>query len=227
MADASFRQHQGQFLRGSMAKAQQDFRDDVMFMTSVQSARNKATEIYMNPDLPDRADYIMIGASANPYFVPHLPNELEPASLMTAFGLQRAIALGRASAANTHTVRVLYSAAPHTGSTFVCGMLSKVLNVRRTSLAINSTTPSAQSWFGGATNEQSLDETAILINSMAPGGFIAHNHITCSPMNANILGMYNIKPILTTRNIFDTMVSFDDHILPIMPAAISKIASRC
>ena len=201
------------------------FRSSVM-TTSVQSARSLATQIFMARDIPDKLDYIMIGATNNPLFVPELPEELDPASLMSVGQFQKAVGFARAAAANTKSHRILFTAPPKSGSTFVSAMISQVLKLRRVSLTLNSAVPYAHAMFGGATNEQAIDESALLTNCLAPTGFVAHHHMVCSPLMANQLRIYGIRPILASRNIYDCLVSYDDHFRKVIPKSDEPVALR-
>jgi hypothetical protein len=200
-----------------MTTSYQEFLKDVLGATGMEAARTMATDVFTDSKLKEKAQYILAGAATNPYFVPHLPPELEPKALMSATELHKAITFGRVAAANTQSRRIFYAAAPKTGSTFVTNVISNVLQVPFVTLSLNSRVQFADSRFGGATNEQNIDEAALLINCISPRGFIAHNHMLCSPLTANLLGMYNIRSIVTSRNIFDTLISYDDHLLRALP----------
>lgn len=208
-----------------MKAEHQNFRSSVM-TSSVQSARSMATQIFMARDIPDKLDYIMIGSTSNPLFVPELPAELDAASLMSVGQFQKAVGFARAAAANTKSHRILFTAPPKSGSTFVSAMVSQVLKLRRVSLTLNSAVPYAHAMFGGATNEQAIDESALLTNCLAPTGFVAHHHMVCSPLMANQLKIYSVRPILASRNIYDCLVSYDDHFRKVIPKSDEPVALR-
>jgi SpoVK/Ycf46/Vps4 family AAA+-type ATPase len=116
----------------------QVFKSKVM-TSSVESARSLATQVFMATDIPDKLDYIMIGSTNNPLFVPELPAEMDPASLMSVGQFQKSVSFARAAAANTKSHRIIFTAPPKTGSTFVSAMIAKVLKLRRVSLTLNYT----------------------------------------------------------------------------------------
>lgn len=41
-------------------------------------------------------------------------------------------------------------------------------------------------------------------------GYVAQHHIRCTPYLARQMTLYNIRPIVTVRNFFDTLISLDD-----------------
>jgi hypothetical protein len=48
----------------------------------------------------------------------------------------------------------------------------------------------------------------------------------CSPFTANQFKMYGVKPILASRNIFDCLVSYDDHLRKNVPRTEDPIVLR-
>jgi len=194
--------------------------------SSLTAARAMATDVFMAKNAPDKLEYIMLGAINNPLFVPELPAALNPASLMSVGQLQKTIGFARAAAANTRTPRVLFTAPPKSGSTFVSAMIARTLGLRRATLTLNSALPYAHAVFGGATNEQAIDESALLTNCLMPVGFVAHHHMLCSPLMANQLKIYAVKPVLASRNIFDCLVSYDEHFLKVIANSDGKVVIR-
>ncbi|MGC4009584.1 MAG: hypothetical protein QM805_11705 [Pseudomonas sp.] len=205
---------------------QKTFLKAIVGETSLPAARAMASDIFMAADAANKADMIMIGTAANPFFVPELPAALEPAGLMSTGQLQKTVGFARAAAANTRSHRILFTAPPKSGSTFLSASLADVLGLRRVTLTLSSIVPYAHALFGGATNEQAVDELALLGNCLHPQGFIAHHHMTCSPLLADQLGVYGVRPILASRNIFDSLVSFDDHFRKAIPRTEGSIMLR-
>lgn len=66
---------------------------------------------------------------------------------------------------------------------------------------------------GANLREQETDDLALLRNGLNERGYVAQHHIRCTPFLARQIALYGIKPIVTVRNIFDTLVSLDDMLL--------------
>ena len=66
--------------------------------------------------------------------------------------------------------------------------------------------------------EQETDELALIRNGINGMGYVAQHHIRCTPYLCRQMQLYRIKPIVTYRNYFDTLVSLDDMFLEWRPA---------
>jgi hypothetical protein len=94
---------------------------------------------------------------------------------------------------------LLLACTPKSGSTYLSTILENLPNFKRTSLVS----------FGGR-REQEIEQEKILAN--AGYNFVAQHHVRFSEATAELIRLHNLKPILLVRDIFDSIVSFRDHI---------------
>lgn len=121
--------------------------------------------------------------------------------------------LAREAAVRTQAPRVAVFCMPKSGSSFIQSALQTALDLPFVSLAFFGTQRHG-SYFGANSQEQELDELAILRAVLAhPEGFVAQQHTRASIYMALRLQAYGIRPIVTVRSIPDAIVSFDDMIM--------------
>ncbi len=105
-----------------------------------------------------------------------------------------------------NTRNIYVAAMPKSGSSFLAGGLSKALNVPTRALTTSYPEPTNVGLHG---REQEIDEFSIVKASLDNTGFVAQHHTKSTPYMIKLLSSYNISPIVTYRNIFDAMVSYD------------------
>lgn len=95
--------------------------------------------------------------------------------------------------------KIFIACLPKTGSTFIVRTLSKLTRW-----------PYRQYMVGKGRNEQDLYEPFLkkdrFINSCT------HQHVRATEYNLSLLNKYQITPIVLVRNIYDSIVSFRDHV---------------
>ncbi|MGV3549991.1 hypothetical protein [Rhizobium sp.] len=181
--------------------------------TTVAPARAVANEIFAEQDSAFKMNLLSMAATINPFAVPQLPPQVQPASLFNVDAWGKSIAMARMVAVNTKSTRVLVAAAPKTGSTYISGALERTYNLARVSLTLLSARSYGQYQFGGGLRDHDVDELALITTAYAPNGYVAHHHMIGTPYLAKQCQLYGITPIVTRRNLFDTFVSFDDQIM--------------
>src|SRR5690606_14526340 len=134
---------------------------------------------------------------ANPFFVPRLNESVEPTRLFTLDAWRKSLAMARTVAANQRSTRILLSAAPKTGSTFIAVALAKALGLTRANLLIYSSQTYSHAALGDGMRDHHVDELSLISSCMAPAGFVSHHHMICTPYLAKQLALYNVVPILT------------------------------
>jgi hypothetical protein len=97
---------------------------------------------------------------------------------------------------NTH---ILVACFPKSGSTYLTKFLAEI-----TGFPLLSTSQ----FFGQ--NEQDIHEYKM--RKICRHSFIVQQHVKATNNNLALLQAYQIKPIVLTRNIFDTILSLQDHI---------------
>jgi hypothetical protein len=180
--------------------------------TEVDPARAVADDAFAEKDPALKMSLLSMVATMNPLAVPHLPPTVQPTSIFNVEAWAKSIAMARMVAANTKCKRILVSSAPKTGSTFLTGALQRTYELSRVSLTLLSAWSYGHSQFGGALRDHDVDELALITAAFSPKGYVAHHHMMATPYLGKQAKLYGITPILTKRNLFDTLVSFDDHV---------------
>lgn len=178
--------------------------DQISDMDDVAALRNLADAA--RSTLGELAGGLLLdGNLRNPFFAPHdaaIPRET------VAKELAQAILSARVAAAEPARPNILVACAPKSGSTFISAMLAQSLKLPVASLTFTSgsSTLFSQTYL----REQELDELAVLNNGVRGGGYVAQHHIRCTPYLCRQMQFYNIRPIVTHRNVLDCLVSMDD-----------------
>jgi hypothetical protein len=178
----------------------------------IASARTIADEAFAEPDSALKMSLLSMAATANPYAIPHLPPAMQASAIFSVDAWAKSIAMARMVAANATTRRVLISSAPKTGSTFLTRAIQRAFGLHRVSLALLSAQSYGHQTFAGALRNHEVDEMALVTACLHSNGFVAHHHMICSPYLGRQTKLYNIAPIITRRNLFDSLVSYDDHL---------------
>jgi hypothetical protein len=192
------------------------FLDELKEKLEVQPARAMATKTFFDANVPDKSRLIAMGTSTNPFFVPEVANEAQAKAMFTADAWCKSIAMGRTVAANTSSLRILVSSAPKSGSTFLAYKLGATFKLPQVGLTLTSALPYGNVVFGGALRDHDIDEMALITAAFSPNGFISHRHMICTPYLGKQLGLYRTQAVITYRNIFDSFVSLDEHMLKTM-----------
>jgi hypothetical protein len=181
--------------------------------TSIAPARAVANEIFAEPDGARKMNLLSMAATINPFAVPKLPSNVQASAIFNVEAWGKSLAMARMVAVNTSSTRVLVAAAPKTGSTYISGALERTYNLARVSLTLLSARSYGHYQFGGGLRDHDVDELAMITTAYAQNGYVAHHHMIGSPYLGKQCELYGITPIVTRRNLFDTFVSFDDHIM--------------
>lgn len=106
--------------------------------------------------------------------------------------------------------RILIAAFPKSASSYLSTQLSLGLNLPFRHLTTSSAYMSQLALNG---REQELCELALCRRALDDVGFVAQHHMKATPYLLSILNQYQVKVILTIRNIFDALISFDDMMM--------------
>jgi hypothetical protein len=106
--------------------------------------------------------------------------------------------------------RILIAAFPKSGSSYLSNQLSEGLNLPFIHLTTSALFPSQLAANG---REQEICEFALCRRALDGVGFVAQHHMKGTPYLLNLLSQYEIKIILTIRNIFDALISMDDMLV--------------
>jgi hypothetical protein len=121
-----------------------------------------------------------------------------PRPPLTLARLQR---LGRLSQRRATAPTLWVIAPPKSGSTWLSLMLCWLMNWETTTICPP-----------GWRREQEVTLHNAFLSYNGPI-FMPHNHCKASESTINVIKRFNIKVILLSRNIFDTVISIDDHLM--------------
>jgi hypothetical protein len=178
--------------------------------TTVESARDMADEAFAIEDSALKMDLLAQAATINPFSVPRLPQNVQATAIFPVQAWAKSIAMARMVAANHQTTRILVASAP---KTFLVAALQRAYKLSRVSLTMLSTESYGHIQFGGRLRDHDVDELTLLTTSYLPNGYVAHHHMIATPFLGEQVKLYGITPIVTKRNLFDTLVSYEEHIM--------------
>lgn len=187
------------------------FATSLVRVLDVAQARQSADQAFAEKDPELKMQLLAMSAGIHPFAIPHLPAGADASKFFTFDAWRKSIAMARMVAVNTSSHRILVASAPKTGSTFLSSAMATTYNLARASLTLLSAMIYGHSAFGGALREHDVDELALISNSFIPNGYMAHHHMICTPFLGKQLNLYGVLPVITKRNVFDTLVSLDDH----------------
>jgi hypothetical protein len=150
---------------------------------------------------------------ANPFFMADIPPENAKQLAVSLDFFAEMVMRTKLTAARAPQTNVLVACAPKSASTFIQGALQAGLGLPSAGLFTATFDAGAGSALGANLVEQEPDELALMRNGINGRGYVAQHHARCSPYMARMLEFYNVKPIVTHRNILDTLVSMDDMVL--------------
>jgi len=147
---------------------------------------------------------------ANPFFMADIPEENAKALAINLELFAEIVMRAKLTAARAPQTNILVACAPKSASTFIQNALHVALNLPTAGLFTATFNGASGSALGANLREQEPDELALLRNGLNHRGYVAQHHSRCSPYVARLLNTYNVRPIVTYRNILDIIVSADD-----------------
>lgn len=105
------------------------------------------------------------------------------------------------------SINIYVAAMPKSGSSFLARALSSALDIPFQHLTTSHPRPSEAHMNG---REQEIDELALVKRGLDGTGFVAQHHTKSTVYMMQLLSSYNVGSIVTFRNIFDGMVSYDE-----------------
>lgn len=149
----------------------------------------------------------------NPFYIPELQDEAARSLAVNANMLAELTMRAKLTARRAPQLNVLLACAPKSASTFIAGALQTALGLPAAALFASTPRVQALSMLGGNLMEQEPEELALIRNGLNGIGYVAQHHARCSPYLGLLLGTYNVRTIVTHRNLFDTFISLDDMIM--------------
>ncbi|MDB5551395.1 MAG: hypothetical protein JWL86_1379 [Rhizobium sp.] len=152
-------------------------------------------------------------AWANPFFIPDMPAATAQQLALNLNQFAEFVMRAKLTAKRAGQFNILLACAPKSASTFIETALRKALDLPTVSLFTTTMSGFAGSMLGANLREQEVDELALIRNGLNGAGYVAQHHTRCTPYLAQMLSTYNVTPIVTHRNLFDTIVSLDDMVM--------------
>lgn len=177
---------------------------------------SRAEQLELREALKGEADYFSILAHTylhNPFLQLTDDEAARLADKVQPQGIAQLIA-ARHEAMSSPAPKYAVFCMPKSGSSFVESALRHALELPKASLTTFGNT-SLSSHFGMNPREQELDELALVKAAIAfrNTGFVAQHHTRYTEYLARQIVAYGVTPIVTLRNILDTIVSFDDMMM--------------
>lgn len=161
---------------------------------------------------------IITAYQKNP-FLRLTPDEREALSRMQPAELAHLIG-ARDAATQSSAPKYVVFCMPKSGSSFVKSALQHALGLPFASLT-GFAPQGASSHFGMNGREQELDEMAIARSVLScRDGFVAQHHTRFTYYLGLQMQMFGLTPIVTVRNVFACIVSFDDMMMAARSAAV-------
>ncbi|MDB5524865.1 MAG: hypothetical protein JWM58_2628 [Rhizobium sp.] len=150
---------------------------------------------------------------ANPFFMADIPDQNAKDLAINLDLFAEIMMRAKLTASRAAQTNILVACAPKSASTFIQDALQKGLGLPGTGLFTATLDAGSGSALGANLREQEPDELALLRAGLNLRGYVAQHHARCSPYMARLLSFYNVRPIITHRNILDTVVSMDDMLM--------------
>jgi hypothetical protein len=150
---------------------------------------------------------------ANPFYIPDMAPDVARNLAVGPNQLAELTMRAKLTAHHAPQLNVLLACAPKSASTFIAGALQTALGLPSAALFANTPRIRAVSMMGGNLMEQEPEELALIRNGLNGQGYVAQHHARATPYLSLLIRTYNVRPIVTHRNLFDTFVSLDDMIM--------------
>jgi hypothetical protein len=150
---------------------------------------------------------------ANPFFLPSVTDDMAAELALSLDTFAEYIMRAKLTIKRSRQPNILIACAPKSASTFLHAALTRALNLPSACLFAATLDWGSAALHGSALREQEPDELSLIRNGLNRRGYVAQHHTRCSPYLAMLLSTYHVRPIVTHRNLFDTMISLDDMVM--------------
>lgn len=195
---------------GALDQLIREFMGAIANNPDVAQVRQKADE-FVKRVPPQRALSVAAALShAYPFYVPTMDDASAGRLALSLSQLTELVLRARLTASRARQPNVLLACAPKSASTFIAAALCRAMEVGQVSLTVPTYTPPSSSVLGANLRNQETDELALMRHGLNGTGYVAQHHVRCTPYLCRQIELYDIRPIVTIRNYFDTLVSLDD-----------------
>ncbi len=150
---------------------------------------------------------------ANPFYLPGVSADEVRHLEVGSWELARFIFRSRLTAHHADQPNVLVACAPKSASTFIQSALCHVSGLPNVTLNSSADRPAAASILGIDLREQEMDELALIRHGLNGRGYVAQHHVRATPYLCAQIDRFRIRPVVTYRNVFDSLISLDDMLL--------------
>ncbi|MCM2476499.1 hypothetical protein HGO38_23930 [Rhizobium sp. CG5] len=189
------------------------------FIKAISSASDlswvkaKFDEFLLKTDPQDALFVAGAFALANPFYLPTMEAQSAERLKIGFSEFAATILRAKLTASRAHQTNILVACSPKSASTFISGSLRRSLNLPDAKLMAPSLHAQTIYSMGITLREQETDELALIQHGTNGIGYVAQHHVRCTPYLCRQLDLYKIRPIVTYRNVFDSIRSLDDMIL--------------
>lgn len=178
-----------------------------------------AGQAFLEKAPPERTLEIASALSfGNPFYIPNISDDNAKQMAISIQQFAELTMRARITCHHADQANILVACAPKSASTFIWGALMRATGLPGVSLAAATMSPLSSSKLGMNLREQETDELALIRNGINGMGYVAQHHIRCTPYLCHQMRLFRIKPIVTYRNYFDTLVSLDDMFMDWRPS---------
>ncbi|MCM2291890.1 hypothetical protein NAC44_06055 [Allorhizobium sp. BGMRC 0089] len=188
----------------------EDFITNACGVPDLQWVKEKYDAFLLGSNPEDAFRLASILSLSHPFYVPEMGEESAKNLELTQVQLGEAVMRARLTASRSAQTNILVAALPKSASTFISTSLRKALDLPNVVLMAPSLLAQPPFSMGIWLREQETDELALMVHGLNRTGYVAQHHIRCTPYLCRQMALYNIRPIVTYRNVFDSLVSYDD-----------------
>lgn len=150
---------------------------------------------------------------ANPFYLPAMGAENAQNLAIGSAEFAAVVLRARITAHHADQPNILLACAPKSASTFIQSTLCHVSGLPNVTLNATTERPGTASVLGIDLREQELDELALIRHGLNGSGYVAQHHVRATPYLCAQLDRFRIRPIVSYRNVFDSLVSLDDMLM--------------
>jgi hypothetical protein len=146
-------------------------------------------------------------AWANPFFLPNIPRESLDVLALDRGYFAEMVMRAKLTAQGSDRLNVLLASAPCAAPDFLDSALVAALSLHPANIVAGAADPES---LGSAPMDQEPDEFALIREGLLTGpGYVARHGARATPYGIRLMALYNIRPVVVTRNIFDTIAAID------------------
>lgn len=148
-------------------------------------------------------------AQAHPFYLPHMgavnANKLKLEPTQFSEWVMRA----KLNCRYSPQLNILVASAPDPVADFLAGALRQAIGLPEADLSASTLSPAASAALGMIQIEQETDELALIRGGMNGLGYVARHALLCTPYLCKQMRLFNVRPVVMTRNLLDALLRLD------------------